>query len=85
MLKRDMLEVEMESNNENENDGCKVNGPQMLSKTPYLHCSEEKFSVRPLSASTNSDTSDWSRRTRTEKENHANVLPWLDTKICVSS
>ena len=85
MLKRDMLEVEMESNKEKEKNEWKVNGPQMLSKTPYLHCSEEKFSVRPLSASTNSDTSDWSRKTRTVKKNHANLLPCLDTKICVSS
>jgi len=85
MLKRDMLKVEMESNNETEKDEWKVNGLQKLSKTSYLHCSEETFSVRTLSASTNSDTSDWSRKTRTVKKNHANLLPCLDTKICMSS
>jgi len=45
----------------NKNKTWKFAGPKKLSQTPYLHCSEERFSVRSLSAAPTSDKSDCNR------------------------
>merc|ERR1711937_995691 len=56
MLERDMLEVEIGSNQETKRH------LESLSQTPHLPCSVELLSVRSLSATKWSDTSDLSRR-----------------------
>jgi hypothetical protein len=58
MLQHDIfLQVEMGSNEETKRT-WKIYEYKKLSKTLYMHCSEEMFSVRSLSAATMSDTSD---------------------------
>jgi len=76
MLKLDMLEVEAGSTQATKNT-WKVMEHKMLSQTLYMHCSEEVFSLRSLSAATKSDTSDPSR-----EKTHANLKDRLPLGAC---